>query len=229
MTKNKDQKRLVRNRMKKTGESYTAARAVLVARKQKQDESAKYAAPRKDWPGLAGMSDEKIKAATGRTWAQWVDVLDSARAHEWSHTEIAKYIRRKWPKISGWWCQTVTVGYERIRGLRDVGQRCDGDYGASKSCTVPVPIAKLYQMFSDARKRKLWLPDGLKNVRTATKEKSMRVDWHDGTRVEFYFLPKGPAKSTVAVQHVKLSSKADVSRAKVFWAERLAALKDVLS
>src|SRR5690606_32505275 len=135
MTRYKDQKRLVRDRMEKTGESYTAARSVIVSRKAKKDDAATYAAPRGEWPALAGMSDEKVKASTGRTWAQWVDVLDKAKAHEWPHKDIAKFIAEQYPSVSGWWCQTVTVGYERIRGLREVNQRRDGDYDANKSRT----------------------------------------------------------------------------------------------
>jgi hypothetical protein len=117
----KDFKRLVRGRMQKTGESYTAARAQL--RKPKPvisapPRSAQYAA-------IAGKSDALIKERTGCTWERWVKALDRAEAATWPHQEIAKYVRDKY-KIPGWWAQTVTVGYERIKGLRVVGQRRDG-------------------------------------------------------------------------------------------------------
>ena len=42
-----------------------------------------------------------------------------------SHTEIAAMVNKTW-KVDGWWSQTVTVGYERIKGLRARGQRRDG-------------------------------------------------------------------------------------------------------
>ena len=47
-------------------------------------------------------------------------------------------------KVPGWWAQTVTVGYERIKGLRAVGQRRDGTFEANKSRTFAVPLARLY-------------------------------------------------------------------------------------
>jgi len=66
----------------------------------------------------------------------------------------------------------VTVGYERIRGLRDIGQRRSGTCEASKSKTLPVPIAELYRAFSDGRMRRRWLPGVELTVRTAVPEKA---------------------------------------------------------
>jgi hypothetical protein len=64
MPRNKDLKRVIRKRMKKTGESYTASRAHVISRA-----SVKQPPPRPaDHAALAGMSDEVIIAKTGRTW-----------------------------------------------------------------------------------------------------------------------------------------------------------------
>ena len=103
------------------------------------------------------MSDATIKAKTGCTWEQWVKALDRVEAHTWTHREIAKYVKEKF-EIPGWWAQTVTVGYERIRGLREVGQRRDGTYEANKSRTFAVPVARLFDAFHDPRVRARWLP-----------------------------------------------------------------------
>src|SRR3989449_5622327 len=111
----KDFKRLVRARMQKTGEAYTAARAHLL---QKQQESRPV-----DYARLAGMmSAAALKARTGCTWERWVKALDRVAAHRWPHREIAHYVHEKY-KVPGWWAQTVTVGYERIKGLRAIGDR----------------------------------------------------------------------------------------------------------
>lgn len=65
-------------------------------------------------------------------------------------------------------------------------------------------------------------------MRKATKNKSMRITWEDGTSVELWFTAKGKAKSQVAVSHRKLPDNATAARLKEYWAERLAALADVL-
>ena len=225
MTHKKDQKRLVRARMQKTGESYTAARAALVGRPGKP---SPYAAPPKEWPTLAGMSDAAVKAKTGRTWAGWVKELDRAGAHALKHRDIARLLKAEYPEVGAWWTQTVTVGYERIRGLRDVQQNCDGIYEASKSRTFPVDVGTLYAAFKDARRRKKWIGDGWKRIRTATENRSIRTDWDDGTQVNVYFTAEGPTKSSVSVQHTKLANKAGVAKAKELWDARLNALRDVV-
>ena len=56
-------------------------------------------------------------------------------------------------QVADWWCQTVTVGYERIKGLRVVGQRRDGGFEASKSKTFTARLTRLYRAWSDARTR----------------------------------------------------------------------------
>ncbi len=223
MTVNKDFKRLVRTRMAKTGESYTAARAQLRTRKPAVTPSLPAG-----YEKLTGKSDATIKAKTGCTWERWVQALDRSKAYTWSHREIAKHVIEKY-KVPGWWAQTVTVGYERIKGLRAVGQRRDGTFEANKSRTFAVPIARLYDAFHDPRVLARWLPDVKLKVRTASPEKYMRITWPDQTSVAVGFTSMGTAKSQVAIQHGKLSDKVAASRAKEYWTERLNALKEVLA
>ena len=223
MPTDKDFKRLVRGRMHKTGESYTAARAQL--RKQKPATSP---VPRpSQYAAIAGKSDALIKERTGCNWERWVKALDRAKAETWPHREIAKYVMEKY-KIPGWWAQTVTVGYERIKGLRAVGQRRDGSFEANKSKTFPVPLERLYDAFHNVRTRAQWLPGVKFTVRTATSGKSMRITWTDKTSLEIGFLRKGANKSQVALQHGKLPDQEAATRMKQYWTERLAVLEEVL-
>src|ERR1043166_6292617 len=138
MPTNKDFKRVVRARMRKTGESYTAARAQLL----RSTPSRVYAAPVAVTPAnyalAAGISDAALKKATGCTWQRWVKALDHDEAYAWTHARIAKHVREKY-KTPSWWTQPVTVGYERIRGLRSRGQQRDGTHRTSKSKVMPVP------------------------------------------------------------------------------------------
>jgi hypothetical protein len=220
MTKQRDLKRLIRTRMKKTGESFTTARAQLTKNKKA---GARNAVPELQYAECGGISDERMRVRTGKTWKQWVRVLDAADAAAMTHKDIASHIVETY-EISGWWAQTVTVGYERIRGLRDKGQRRGGAYEVSKSKTVAVPVARLYRAFSHTRTRRRWLPDMDLVVRTATPEKSMRVTWPDGSHVHLSFMAKSRDKSCVVIQHTKLRDKEDATAKKAFWTERLDSL-----
>src|SRR5687768_16767791 len=226
MPLDKDFKRLVRGRMQKTGESYTAARAVLRKKPALKSRAPSLAEP--DYARLAGMSDAAVAAKTGRTWTEWVAALDGAGVQQWPHRRIAEWVHQQF-KIGDWWGQTVAVGYERIKGLREIGQRRSGAYEASRSKTVPVPVARLYRAFTDARLRNRWLPGVKLTIRKATPDKSVRITWDDDTSVEVWLTAKGDARSSVAVSHRKLTSREDSARRKAYWGERLEALAGFLS
>ena len=118
----------------------------------------------------------------------------------------------------------MTVGYERIRGLREKGQSRGGSYVSNKSKIFPVPCKELYRAFSTARGRKLWLGDAKLSVRKATPEKSVRMSWDDDSSVQAYFTAKGDSKSQVAIQHSGLKTKSDATRMRDYWGERLGML-----
>ena len=225
MPQQKDLKRVVRARMEKTGESYTAARLQVLNKKPKLVAVSKEPPP--DYAKTAGMADAAIQKNTGRSWTEWVDVLDAWGAKEKPHRDIAAHVYSL--GVPGWWSQSVTVGYERIRGLRERGQRRSGAFEANKSKTVNIPVDVLFDAWNEPRKRKRWLGDVKLKVRTATKPKSMRITWEDDTSVVVGFMAKGASKSAVAVQHEKLASKGEVERWKRFWTERLEALNKQLS
>lgn len=217
---NKDFKRLVRARMKKTGESYTTARSHLtdVGPKGRGSESPKVG-PAIDYAKLAGMSDAAVTKQTGCTWEKWVWALDRSGAQDWSHRAIALHVHDTY-RVPDWWAQTVTVGYERIKGLRAIGQRRGGSFEATKSKTFVAAASEVFRAFADARARQRWLPKVKVVVRKATPNRSVRMTWDDGTSVEVWITSKG-SKTTAQVQHRKLTSKADADTRRAFWAERL--------
>jgi hypothetical protein len=217
MTRQKSFKRLVRARMEKTGEGYTAARASLLAAEEPKAI---------DGPVLS-MSEEAIRRRTGRGWEEWFTLLDGWGAAERTHTEIARWVAEE-HATDGWDAQAVTVSFERASGRRAIGERSDGfRIGVSK--TVAVPVDLLYEAFVDPSLRERWLPEGGLRERTAAKAKSVRFDWGDGaTRVNVFFLARGEAKSTAALQHERLADGEEAERMKEFWRDRLKELKGVL-
>jgi hypothetical protein len=240
MPREKDLKRLVRTRMKKTGESYTTARTQLLKKSPTRAATKTAPAPASpvavtpptptkiDYAAVAGMSDDVIREKTGRTWEEWTRTLDNHDAAAMAHRDIAILVSETY-KVPAWWTQMLTVGYERIKGLRARGQRRDGTYEAGKSRTFNVPVATLFDAWADAPTRRRWLDETGVKVRTATAPKAMRLGWADGTIVTVWFTPKGKDKSTVAVTHTKLPDKATTNRLKQYWSEKLDALGEMLA
>jgi hypothetical protein len=222
MTRQKMFKQDVRTRMEKTGESYSEARRQLLAKAERKAEAASV----EEYEPL--MSDEAIQRRTGKRWGEWFAILDSWGAADRKHKEIAAWLSEK-HGVDGWSAQSLTVGYERARGLRAPGQRPGEGFSATASRTIAVPVKRLFEAFTDESVRERWLPDGELRERTSRSPKSARFDWEDGsTRVVVGFDAKGDAKSQVALQHERLPDAEAAEKMKAFWRERLSAIKELL-
>jgi hypothetical protein len=197
MTRQKSFKRLVRARMEKTGESYTAARAMLLAGQEPDS-----------W---LATSDERIRERTGRGWEEWFDRIDTWG--ELTHREIARRIAAELNiDPLAWNAQAITMSYERTRGGRLAGQRDDG-FAVTATKTLPVPVEQLFDAF---------LAQGELSERTSTRPQSARFDWAGGeSRVNATFVAKGEASSTVSVEHRRLADPDEAERMKAFWRKRL--------
>jgi hypothetical protein len=208
MTQHRTFKQLVRTRMAKTGESYTAARAILLA--------GDGAAPA-ERPPLA-TSDAAIRERTGRGWEAWFDVLDGWGAAELPRREVGRRLAAELGLHPlAWNVQAIVSSFERARGLRAVGQHEDG-FSATAQKTVAVPVEVLYEAF-------LADVETMARVRTATAPRSARFDWEDaGERLHATFAAKGAGAATVTVAHSRLADDARRTAVKAFWRERLAAL-----
>jgi uncharacterized protein YndB with AHSA1/START domain len=219
MTRQKTFKRRVRERMAKTGESYTAARRMLIAAGDRPETAvAEFKPP---------VADERVTAATGRGWQGWFELLDEWGGARHTHTEIARWLREE-HGVQSWYSQSITVGYEQARGLRAPGEHADG-FAISASRTIAVPVARLFEAFDDEVLREQWLSGADLRLRTATASRSARYDWEDGsTRVNVGFVDAGGVKSTVAVSHERLPDADTAEEMKAWWRERLTALKSQL-
>ena len=150
MTTQKTFKRRVRDRMAKTGESYTAARRQLIAAGDQPD------------PGTPTyetvVSDEKMLEATGRRHEEWFAILDA-----WGGTERTPH-RDRPPRDRGARRRRL-VGPEHHRVLRagpgPAGRRPDeGRLDDQRQQDVNVAVGDaLRRGRGGPRLRKEWLPD----------------------------------------------------------------------
>ncbi|HEY3242213.1 MAG TPA: MmcQ/YjbR family DNA-binding protein [Phycisphaerae bacterium] len=168
------------------------------------------------------MRDAAVQAKTGKNWSEWFSILDRAGAKKKTHKEIVACLARE-HGVGPWWQQMITVGYEQQRGLRKPHQRPDG-YSISRSKTIAAPVARLFAAWQQPRTRSRWLGESSLTIRTATRDKSLRITWPNppqpDTTIEVMFYPKGEAKAQVVVQHNKLPDAKSAERMKKFWAEK---------
>lgn len=161
-----------------------------------------------------------IAAATGRTWDDWVEVLEAAGAREMPHSAIAVLALKHMPESlerAEWWAQATAVAYEQHAGLRVPGQTCTGDFQLSTSKTVAgdkdsaleawVALAGEREEFGGVE---VEAPGAASSTE---KWRYWRVPLADGTRVALNFSDKAGGKCSVGLVHSKL----DPAEAIEFW------------
>src|SRR5215207_1086147 len=244
MTKDKARKQAVRARMAKTGERYSTARHYLLDLHLQEQaytdgvgdsatlshEAALHRTETALPPRAAepGVSDAAVQRATGKSWDEWFALRDAWQGKTHNHTEIARHVHQTYG-IDGWWAQSVTVGYERARGMRALHERPDG-FSMNASKTFPVPVERLFAAFVEPDERERWLEGIELRNRTTQPNKSARFDVlpEDG-RLAVTFVAKGPEKSAAQLEQERLADAEEVARWKAVWKEQLALLAAYLA
>jgi hypothetical protein len=170
------------------------------------------------------MAEDTLREATGKGWEEWCDIIDAWPGKDDGHTAIATHLRDE-HGVEGWWAQTITVGYERITGLRLPYQQPDGTFSAGKSRTVTADPGMLRAMLLDDGDRVDLFPGIDTQLRSRPTAKTLRVRIGPGTaQISIETLDDGRAK--VAIAHEKLPSPASVEEWKAYWSDWLEAIDE---
>jgi hypothetical protein len=170
---------------------------------------------KREYDEIAGSSSDAVLKATGKDWAAWVKALDKEKAHTLPHKDIAVMLRDRFG-VGDWWAQMVTVGYERIKGLRVKNQKADG-FEVSASKTVAVDAVTALEAFTDAKRLKAWFGKTMK-LRTVSAGKSARFDAPAGGGVvSLWLTAKAADKTGVALQHMQLPDEASAEKMRAYW------------
>ena len=171
------------------------------------------------WAAEPAMSGETLREATGKGWDEWADVLDAWPGHGDGHTAIATYLQEE-QGVDGWWAQTITVGYERIAGLRLPYQRPDGTFSAGKSRTLKIDVGELRRRLLDDDARSQLFPGQGTTMRSKPASKVLRIGIGPGV-AQISFDPQPDGKVMVSVIHERLPSADDVDTWKAYWSDWL--------
>jgi uncharacterized protein YndB with AHSA1/START domain len=154
----------------------------------------------------AGISDDAVRAATGRTPGEWEAQLDARGAADLSHQEIVAHLQELGVE-SGWWRQMVTVDYERRKGRRSVGQTAATGFEIGVRRTLPVSLDDAWALLTSDDGVRTWLggaaPRWEKGEKYALKDGAageVRV-FKPGSHLRITVQPQGwPRASTLQVR-----------------------------
>lgn len=180
--------------------------------------------PARTWIAPPEHDDDKVRAATGKGWNEWCDLIDTWPGHTEGHGVIVSHLQDV-HGVDSWWSQAVTVGYERITGIRLRYQQPDGTFTASTSRTAPVHAGWLRQRLLDQGWRDEQFAGHESELRSRPTAKAVRVAIGPGV-AQFTMEPQPGDKVKVTITHERLPSPAAVEEWKRYWKEWLAAIDD---
>jgi hypothetical protein len=175
------------------------------------------------------MDDAPVLKVTGKSLGEWFEILDERGARALSHKEIARLLHED-HGVPGWWCQSVTVEYEKHIGRRETGQRQSGQYTTTASRTLPGTMDEALDRWlarlpaADEGPAFDGVPfAGEPSISRTPKWRYWRVGLADGAKVTVSISAKPGGKAALlAVETDKLAGKADIERWKAYWKAYLA-------
>lgn len=199
-------------------------------------------------PDPSGPSDDAVRAATGRGWDDWFARLDAAGAAELDHKAIVAFLRDREGLANGWWQQSVTVAYEKARGMRaPVGETADAGFQVGVQRTVGVGAEAAWAWLVTGPGRDAWLgrteafplepgasyrcQDGTEGeIRSVDPGRRLRAtwrppDWASPSTVQITITPKD-GRSTVGFHQERLPDAETREAMKARWRAVLAELAE---
>lgn len=105
---------------------------------------------------IGRVSNASVLKCTRRGWREWINLLDRAGARSMSHSEIVALLRKKY-RLSLWWQQGVTHGYEIAIGRRIEGQDIKGRYMMTATKSLHVAAKEVWRFMTTEPGFSAWL------------------------------------------------------------------------
>lgn len=223
MTPHESLARRIRERMTPTRDRHGATRRALLVPPAEPSR-----ARGRVWAAEPVHTDDSILEHTGHTWETWVGLIDAGPGREAGHTAIAAWLHTE-HAVDAWWAQGVTVGYERITGLRLPGQMPDGSFSVSRSRVLALDRDVARELLLDDSARADLFPGFDTVLRSKPASKALRFALARageplGTILfSTDLLPDGRLR--LGVTHDGVASFDEGQQWKLFWAEWLAAVQ----
>jgi uncharacterized protein YndB with AHSA1/START domain len=173
---------------------------------------------------VGSLTDDAVKARTGKSWDEWCKILDKAGARMMDHQEIALLLEKQLG-LSRWWSQMVAVGYENERGIRQDqhGEPPGKRYEVTLSKIVAAPRAAVWAAWQDPGTLARWLPGAKFEISKTVPLKTLHLEWPDETRVAVRLYERR-GKTRIVVSHARLA-ESQAEPLQKYWCDALDRLK----
>ncbi len=165
-----------------------------------------------------------VERATGRTWGQWLQFMDSIDARHLDHHRIALKVYEELDgtiEQLGWWTQAVTVAYEQYIGRRIPGQRPDGTFQTSVSRSTTLGMQQLMDRWTAFATADETVRDIVAERDVRVSGTDRRITWRtraeDGSSVVVTSEPKKNGTASLVATQMGLPTPESNDRAREQW------------
>ncbi len=191
-------------------------------------------------------NDETAQAHTGRTLTEWFQAIDAQGGTAQGRRAIGEFLLRE-HKVDAWWTSTITVEYEKARGLLEKDGRPKG-YSICVTKNVAAPAARVWRAFTTPAELSTWLGAGMTSEAKEgetfanadgnrgtylrlSPPKTLRFTWHGGactqSSVEVKLQDKD-GKCGITLNHERIATRAEADGLRTGWGRALQRLKEQL-
>lgn len=198
---------------------------------------------------LARTKSEALLRHTGKTWDQWIRILEKQGAQRWKYGEIVNFLVQQF-EVSAWWSQIVTQGFEIKLGRRVEGRNQKGLYSVTLTKSIHVPAKTIWDwMVSDSGQNEWLRPlsnfDFLRGqefeveggffgkIRSIKSPVRIRMSWQDAewtkpSIVQIWLLARPKGRATLVISHSDLPSARLRIHYRQYWQDHLLQIKERL-
>lgn len=194
-------------------------------------------------PRIGRVSDESVRKGSGKSWAQWIQILERAGASSWPRKEIVTLLREKYA-LRPWWQQVVTTGYEIHKGRRQDGWNSRGEYSITATKSLALPRKRVWKAVCSREGMRCWLKPladfslspgesfetesgAFGEVRTVKGGERIRLSWREDSEekasiVQINVIAKPGGRSLLVIDHTQLREGRRREEIRQLWKDALA-------
>ncbi|MDF2724109.1 MAG: Activator of Hsp90 ATPase 1 family protein [Paenibacillus sp.] len=198
-------------------------------------------------PGIQFKQD--VRQETGRSWEDWLVLLNKHIDHAWSHDQIKEHICQE-HETSDDWGEWIAVLYEQLMGRSPVGVTKDAGVQIGVRKTIAVTKERAWNFLTSQAGVSLWIGDvqpiqwqvgyefqsreGVSGKLTVVKPYQklrltwQRPSWDRPSRLQIYVLSNDSGSTTVAIHQEMLEDVYMREVMKRFWTQTIEQMKKQL-
>lgn len=192
---------------------------------------------------------ETIKKHTGKTWDQWIVILDRAGGEKLKYRDLVIALKKY--KLSPWWQAGIPMHYQMYKGVRVEGRNEKGKWATTSTKTYNISQKKMWDFLKSEAGIAVWLKPMSKfefikgqnfeveggvygELRTMKAPQRARfkwsdLDWDKHSYVQLIVIKRPKDKCIVGFMHESLSTGRARLQMKEHWLRVLEEIKNATS